>query len=117
MLDFDLDFIVGIEKASLDFIKANAEAILKASPVSYIKDAKLSGTLFDIKDPTGSCVNTEFFVDHEEPLRVLETVRQSWQWPLGDLPEGHEYLLILPGKHCQMRLSKSKFEIDAVSGH
>ena len=98
---------MGIEKVSLDFIKTNTKAILEASPVSYIKDAKLSGNLFDSKDPKGSCVNTEFFVDHEEPLKVLETIRQSWQWPLGDLPEGHEYLLVLPAKRRPLRPSKS----------
>jgi hypothetical protein len=78
---------------------------MKASPIPYIKNAKLSGTLFDSDDSTGlvSGVNTGFFVDHEEPLEALELVKQYWQWPLGDLPDGQEYLLILPGKRIRSK--------------
>lgn len=111
---------MGIEKVSLDLVKENAKMIMEASPVSYIKDAKLCGSLFDPEDSTGlNCgVNTGFFVDHEEPLDVLEMVRQNWKWPLGDLLDGHEYLLILPGKHRRSRSSSSsKSKRGAVSGH
>ncbi|KFA50737.1 hypothetical protein S40293_11535 [Stachybotrys chartarum IBT 40293] len=89
-----------IEKVSLDFIAQNAATVMSASPISYVHDAKLSGTLFDPADSTGivSGVNTNFFVDHKEPLEALALVRESWDWPLGNLPDGHEYLLILPGK-------------------
>ncbi|PGH02792.1 hypothetical protein GX51_04403 [Blastomyces parvus] len=95
----------GIEKVSLDLIKENAKAVMEASPISYIKNAKLCGALFNPEDSTGLIcgVDTGFYVDHEEPLDVLERVRQDFRWPLGDLLDGHEYLLILPGKK---RLSK-----------
>lgn len=71
-------------------MRKNASEVLSTSPVSYIHDAELRGTLFDASDVSGmvSAVNTNFFVDHTEPL--------EWQWPLGKLSEGHEYLLILP---------------------
>ncbi|KAL2359841.1 hypothetical protein RJZ56_007310 [Blastomyces dermatitidis] len=100
---------MGIEKVSLSLIKGNAKAIMETSPIPYIKDARLCGTLFDPEDSTGLIcgVNTGFFVDHEEPLEILEMVRQSWQWPLGDLPDGHEYLLILSGRHRRSRSSSS----------
>jgi hypothetical protein len=49
-----------------------------------------------------SGVNTSFFVDHEEPQKVLQAVRENWQWPLGDLPDGHEYLLVMPAKHRRL---------------
>jgi hypothetical protein len=90
---------------SLDFIRRDAAAILKTSPIPYVKDAKPCGTLFEPKDLTGlvSGVNTEFFVDHDEPLKALKLIRQDWQWPLGDLPDGHEYLLVLLGKHSRSR--------------
>ncbi|OJD21471.1 hypothetical protein ACJ73_07186 [Blastomyces percursus] len=100
---------MGIEKVPLGLIEGNAKAVIEASPIPYIRNAKLCGTLFNPEDSTGLIcgVNTGFFVDHEEPLEVLETVRQNWQWPLGNLPDGHEYLLILPGKHRRSRSSSS----------
>jgi hypothetical protein len=67
------------------------------SPISYIKDAKLSGSLFNPEDTNGvvSSVDTGFFVDHEEPLEALLWVRENMNWPLGELIDGHEFLLIL----------------------
>jgi len=46
---------------------------MKASSVCYVRDPKLRGRLFDTRDTSGlvSCVNTGFFVDHEEPLEAL----------------------------------------------
>ncbi|EEH19746.2 hypothetical protein PABG_02005 [Paracoccidioides brasiliensis Pb03] len=104
---------MGIEMVLLDFIKGNAEAIMKTSPISYIREAKLCGTLLKPNDSTGLVcgVDTGFFVDHQEPLEVLEKVRETWQLPLGDLPYGHEYLLVLPGKRRRSRsrsLSKTR---------
>ncbi|PGH29399.1 hypothetical protein GX50_07856 [[Emmonsia] crescens] len=111
---------MGIEKVPLGLIKGNAKAVMEASPIPYIKDARLCGTLFNPEDSTGLIcgVNTGFFVDHEEPLEVLEIVRQHWQWPLGNLPDGHEYLLILPGKYRRSRSSSSsKSKRDVVLSH
>lgn len=84
---------------------------MKASPIQYVKGAKLCGTVFNPDDLSGlvSGVDTGFFVDHEEPLQALEVTREYWKWPLGDLPDGHEFLLVLPGKRRRSRsLSASK---------
>ncbi|KAK2743502.1 hypothetical protein FQN57_004799 [Myotisia sp. PD_48] len=99
----------GIGQVDFDLIEGSANAIMEASPISYIREARLRGTLFDSKDSTGLVcgVNTGFFVDHEEPLKALNIVRQNWHWPLGDLPHGHEYLLVLPGKQCRSRSSSA----------
>ncbi|TQV94671.1 ankyrin repeat-containing protein [Cordyceps javanica] len=98
-----------IEKVSLDFITKNALGVMQVSPITYIRDAKLCGTIFDGNDSTGlvSGVNTSFFVDHEEPLNALEIIRESLQWPLGDLPDGYEYLLIVPAKARRSRFRSS----------
>ncbi|KAJ5251126.1 hypothetical protein N7489_001536 [Penicillium chrysogenum] len=90
-----------IEKISLDFIRRKAHRTMKSSPIPYIQNATLRGTIFQPEDTSGmvSGVNTGFFVDHEEPQKVLQAVRGNWQWPLGDLPDGHEYLLVMPAKH------------------
>lgn len=44
-----------------------------------------------------SGVDTNFFVDHEEPLEALKDVRKELDWPLGDLPDGSEFLILMPG--------------------
>ena len=58
---------------------------MEASPVRYVKDAKLRGSVFDPGDTSGlvSCVDTGFFVDHNEPLEALAWVREEMAWPLG----------------------------------
>ena len=70
---------------------------MRLSPISYIKDAELCGSLFDPKDTSGahSPVNTKFFVDYTEPLEALAWVREGLDWPLGELLDGYEFLYIL----------------------
>ena len=70
---------------------------MKQSPVEYVSDAKLRGELFDADDTSGaiSSVDTNFFVDHAEPLEALDRVRQVREWPLGELLDGHEFLLMI----------------------
>lgn len=73
--------------------------------MSYIKEAKLSGSLFQPNDSTGLVcgLDTGFSVNHDEPLEVLGKIRRTFEWPLGDLPEDHEYLLILQSKRSRTR--------------
>jgi hypothetical protein len=80
----------------LRFIEEEADAIMKSSPVCYVKNAELCGSLFNPADVSGavSCVNTRFFVDHTEPQEALSWVRENMNWPLGELLEGHEFLVI-----------------------
>lgn len=84
----------------LDFAKKNARLVMDASPIAYIQDAELRGTLFELENSTELVcgVDTGFFVDHDEPLAALGMVRENWDWPLGGLPDGYEFLLILPAK-------------------
>jgi hypothetical protein len=62
------------------------------------KEAKPCGTLFEENCTTGalSCVFTQFYVNHEEPLEALSLFKRNGRWCLGELPEGHEFLVILP---------------------
>lgn len=82
---------------AVGFIRDNAEAIMKASPIGYVKDAELRGSLFGSEDASGvvSSVYTKFFVDHTEPLEALAWVREGLDWPLGELLDGYEFLLII----------------------
>lgn len=70
---------------------------MKASPIPYVRDAKLRGSLFNPSDASGlvSSVDSGFFVDHEEPLEALAWVREAMNWPLGELHDGYEFLLLL----------------------
>ena len=70
---------------------------MKASPVDYVQGAELRGNLFDSVDVSGalSSAYTSFFLDHAEPFDALKRVRENGRWPLGDLLEGHEFLLVL----------------------
>ena len=78
---------------------------MRPSPIPYVKDAKLRGTLFDPQDSTGIVcgVDTQFYLDHEEPMKALRMVQEFCNWPLGSLPEGHEYLVIVPSKYIRPR--------------
>ncbi|KAF2453011.1 hypothetical protein BDY21DRAFT_417402 [Lineolata rhizophorae] len=102
-------FRSSINTVSLDFMKDHAESIMKASPEGYVRDAKLRGKLFDPKDDNGlvSSVDTEFDVDHEEPLEALAWVRESMEWPLGELFDGHEFILILQARRRSRPRSSS----------
>ncbi|KAE9406871.1 hypothetical protein BT96DRAFT_971631 [Gymnopus androsaceus JB14] len=91
---------------NLDYIAQNAEKILSSSPVNYLQSADLRGRIFgsyaegdtDSDGGVVSAVFTNFFVDHQEPLEVL----QKWEeichikWPLGVLLDGYEFLCVFP---------------------
>lgn len=70
---------------------------MKASPIRYIRVAKLRGSLFDPENASGlaSSVDIGFWIDHTEPLNALVRAREAIDWPLGELNDGHEFLLIL----------------------
>ena len=87
---------------------------MKVSPIRYIRDAKLRGNLFDPEDASGlvSSADTGFLVDHEEPLEALAWVRESIDWPLGELHDGHEFLIVLEVR----RRSRSKFRSLSSTG-
>ena len=89
---------VPIDQVDTNFILMNAAHILGNTPIGYLKEAKLAGSLFDPNSTTGaiSCVFTEFYVDHQEPLAALDIFKAKRGWCLGELPEGHEFLIVLP---------------------
>ena len=90
----------GIKVSSIDlsFIRDHAEKVLKDTTVGYLKSAKPCGSLFqnDCEAGVVSSVFTNFFVDHAEPLAALDGFKEKGGWCLGELFDGHEYLVILP---------------------
>lgn len=102
-----------IDSVRLDFIKDNAEGVMASSPITYIRDAKPRGTLFNADDNSGavSCVDSNFFVDHSEPLEALSVVQESMNWPLGELLDGHEFLLLLATRRRARSTSRPKMAV------
>jgi hypothetical protein len=92
--------IDSLSTVRLDVIGKHAQEIIESSPIGYVKDAKLHGSVFFPDDTSGlvSCVDSGFFVDHTEPLEALAWVREGMEWPLGELFDGHEFLLIFEAR-------------------
>lgn len=93
-----------------DFIRDNANSVMKQSPIEYVRKAVPRGKLFEPYDASGviSFVYTDFFVDHTEPLEALRWVRQEGpEWPLSELLDGHEFLLIMETRHRSRSRSRS----------
>jgi hypothetical protein len=108
--DFDTDILIGgINTVAVSFIRDNAEAVTKVSPISYVRDAELRGSLFDPEDTSGviSSVYTNFFVDHTEPLEALAWVQEGLDWPLGELLDGYEFLLMTEVRRRDRSRSRS----------
>lgn len=82
----------------LDFARNNAAAILASSPVSYIQNAKPAGTIFKKGGDLRCGADTNFHIDHSEVKAAIAELEAKDEWPLGDLVEGHEYLLLFDGR-------------------
>ncbi len=73
---------------------------MEASPIRYVRNAKLRGSLFHPDDASEvvSSVDTDFWVDHTEPVAALARARRTADWPLGELHDGHEFLLVFEAR-------------------
>lgn len=89
----------GIEEVNLDMVREHAAGVMAASPVTYVREAKLQGTLFGRDHAEGiCCADTQFWVDHEVPLAALAAVKERGvAWPFGHLPDGCEFLVLIEG--------------------
>ncbi|KAF5323171.1 hypothetical protein D9619_013734 [Psilocybe cf. subviscida] len=91
---------VRLENIDIQFIALNAAKILKDTPINYLKpeNVPLRGSLFENDCASGaiSSAFTQFYVDHAEPLEALHEFMASGRWCLGELLEGHEFLVIVP---------------------
>lgn len=112
-----LNIAGSINTVRLKFIKEHAERIMRASPIRYVQDAKLRGSLFNPEDASGlvSSVDTGFWIDHTEPLEALAWARDIGDWPLGDLHNGHEFLLVLEARRRTRSTARSTSSPEALS--
>jgi hypothetical protein len=77
---------------------------MASCPIEYVRNSTLRGTLFsdmdNIEDIDGkavvSCADTGFWVDHQESEEALKALKaKGVKWPLGELPEGCEFLVLV----------------------
>jgi len=47
---------------------------------------------------TISCIFSNFYVDHNEPLKALAAYKAGRCWVPGELLEGHKFLIIFPAR-------------------
>ncbi|EMD35925.1 hypothetical protein CERSUDRAFT_156662 [Gelatoporia subvermispora B] len=89
--------LAGIARLPLAPLAAHARTILAASPVPYIAVSAPHGSLFDpaCADGSVSSANTTFLIDHAGFRDALELFEARNAWPLGALPQGHEFLVIV----------------------
>ncbi len=96
----------------LDFTRDHAADTMSESPIVYVKNAKLRGKLFSPDETDGLIcgVDSTFFVDHSEPFEALMWFRENNKWPLGDFPDGHEFLFTFerPRRRWSRSLSSSR---------
>jgi hypothetical protein len=84
----------------LKFIVDHAEDLIEVCNVPYISHAQLIGSIFNkqslsiFNEQTVSLINTDFFVDHKEPLELLKNLGKKWI--LGSLLDGHEFFVVFP---------------------
>jgi len=102
-------------------MKTYASKVIASSPITYVKAAKLCGSLFQ-PDGTASDtslvsgVNTDFFVNHEEPLSALQWLQGERKWPLGELTDGIEFLLVFEAPRRRSRsLSMHRAQAEGAS--
>jgi len=84
------------------FIGEHAVTVMKRSPIRYIREAEVHGTLFGETGDAVSTVDTKFLIDHTEPEEALRLVKEAGrEWHLGSLPEGHEFLVFIMPRCCR----------------
>lgn len=79
----------------LPFITLHATAALRCSPIPYLSAAPPCGALAGTPGDSYSA-NTSFFVDHAEPLGILQSYIKDDKWAFGELLDGHEFVVLIP---------------------
>jgi hypothetical protein len=105
-------FSHGIEHLNFDLAKKYGKGIMAASPVDYVKSARLNGSIFE-KFYDVCYAFTDFWIDHKEPSDVLASaVKNGRGWPLGQLPDGCEYLALVDGGERRRSASEEIEELE-----
>jgi hypothetical protein len=79
-----------------DFIRNNLRQIITLFKIPYLVDKPLIGSLFQQTSDDGPRlqIDTGFYTDHTEPLEALSKLPADVNWPLGQLLDGHEFVVV-----------------------
>jgi hypothetical protein len=82
-----------------EFIRTHLSRIISLCAVPYVVNQPLIGSLIQcpqssIESGPRMLINTEFYIDHTEPLEALSNLPVDIKWPLSTLLEGHEFIVL-----------------------
>jgi hypothetical protein len=105
-----------IPGVTLEFAQQHAAAVMAGSPIAYVQEAQLRGQVFWPVEYPGAWVgglicgvDSNFFPDQKESFLALAWLQNQIWWPLGELCDGHEFLLVFESS----RLTRSRFLSEA----
>jgi hypothetical protein len=104
-----------------DFIKVHVRSIYTICNITYLADKPLIGSTFGTiphvdKTTPKALINSEFHIDHREPLEALVSLPLDVQWPLGPLLEGHEFIVVFEAGTNRTRTSGDSGRTGSVVG-
>lgn len=93
-----LDFL--LINTFLNYIEKHSQGIKALSPIPYVRDSPVSGRVFDRagRSKLMPGVDSGFFVNRQELGRCIHWFMDTKTWPLGAIPAGHEYLMLVSSK-------------------
>lgn len=107
----------GIKNVQLEIIRKHGKAVVEACPIEAFGETTPKGSLFEgeVLDGTVSSIDPRFFVDHREPLQVLEKCKARAEWPLGALLDGYEFFLIVKAKEESSHSTQETSQLGLVA--
>ena len=104
-----------------NFIKTYVTHIYTICNITYLIDKPLVGSMFQTiphvdESTPKALINSEFHIDHREPLDALTSLPLDVQWPLGPLLEGHEFIVMFEVGTNRRRTSGESGGTRSVSG-
>ena len=86
-----------VEEMDLHLLRTQAAPCMAYSPVRYIREGKMNGSLWGLGDTTGvATLDTTFLVERQGMREAMRSMTERGrQWPLGGLPEGHEWVCMV----------------------
>jgi len=87
---------VQVGAINTDFIGQHVKDIFSVTPIEYLKNIKLHGSLLEDSPPDiVSSIYAEFIVDRKESLEAFQGIQGCKALVLGNLLDGHEFLINL----------------------
>jgi len=63
--------------------------------INNLKIPYINNSLYHCHNNRGCLLNTKFYVDHTDILKIIEEQKEIGNWLLEDLPDGYEYIVLI----------------------